>query len=247
MKNQYFGDKNDYIKYALIRRLIRHNDVNAAICWMMTESDKSGDTRNIHYLREPFAQLWSPIDEDLFKCLQKAVCVTRQRNVRVIKDSGLLGDTCFYQDKLPKIPEERRKYFQEFLIRADGRKLVFFDPDTGIKPDRWGYNDSPTPEHLYLSEVADALKNHSLLVYQHEARGKPIEHAVLRLRDKLFKAAKNARQVHVFYAASVAVGLMLHPDHTDKFTNQIEGIKEEWAGFVHAVSFFPDGDADREA
>ena len=39
MKNQYFGDMYDYIKYGLLRQLSGCGKVSLAVCWMLTEND----------------------------------------------------------------------------------------------------------------------------------------------------------------------------------------------------------------
>ena len=248
MKDQYFGDKNDYIKYALLRRLTRGNEVRTAVCWMLTESDLTRDTRNKHYLDEPFAQLWRRIDKDLFKCLHEAVCDDGERAVRVIERSRLLEGTSFYpsdltpSDQPPRyltnILDERRGYFNEFLQWVDNRELVFFDPDTGIHPKYQTYKYSPDPRYLYLSEIRNAYtEDNSLLVYQHRGWGEPIEETVQKLQRKLFKAAAAAGRVHMFYSGDVAFGLVPHTKHGEKFEEQVKGINRDWAGFVHTVSF----------
>jgi len=39
MKNQYFGDINDYRKYGLLRLLTDGGDIRTAVCWMLTPGD----------------------------------------------------------------------------------------------------------------------------------------------------------------------------------------------------------------
>ncbi len=39
MKNQYFGDVNNYRKYGLLRRLAGDGEVSIGICWMLTPND----------------------------------------------------------------------------------------------------------------------------------------------------------------------------------------------------------------
>ena len=38
MKNQYFGDVNDYRKYGLLRLLGRAGKVKIGVCWMLTRT-----------------------------------------------------------------------------------------------------------------------------------------------------------------------------------------------------------------
>ena len=39
MKNQYFGDINDYRKYGLIRLLTGAGQLKTAVCWMLAPGD----------------------------------------------------------------------------------------------------------------------------------------------------------------------------------------------------------------
>ena len=41
MKNQYFGDINDYRKYELLRILTNGGGIKTAVCWMLTREDES--------------------------------------------------------------------------------------------------------------------------------------------------------------------------------------------------------------
>ena len=43
MKNQYFGDINDYRKYGLIRILSNSGIIRTGICWMLTPDDTRTD------------------------------------------------------------------------------------------------------------------------------------------------------------------------------------------------------------
>jgi len=39
MKNQYFGDINDYRKYGLLRGLSNKGEISTLVCWMLTENE----------------------------------------------------------------------------------------------------------------------------------------------------------------------------------------------------------------
>ena len=53
MKNQYFGDINDYKKYSLLRLLGGQGQIKTAICWVLTEDDNRTDGSKIKYLEQP--------------------------------------------------------------------------------------------------------------------------------------------------------------------------------------------------
>ena len=64
MKNQYFGDEFDYIKYALLRRLSLCGETATAVCWMMTPDDDGQDGRLTNYIEEHTK--WRKLDPTLF-------------------------------------------------------------------------------------------------------------------------------------------------------------------------------------
>ena len=43
MKNQYFGDVNDYRKYGLLRVFANQAAFNIGVCWMLTPDDERRD------------------------------------------------------------------------------------------------------------------------------------------------------------------------------------------------------------
>ncbi len=46
MKNQYFGDINDYRKYGLLRAIQSKGEARLLVAWMLTENDGSRDSRS---------------------------------------------------------------------------------------------------------------------------------------------------------------------------------------------------------
>ncbi len=53
MKNQYFGDVNDYRKYGLLRALQGDGAGGLLVAWMLTPDDGSGDGGLRSYLAGP--------------------------------------------------------------------------------------------------------------------------------------------------------------------------------------------------
>ena len=43
MKDQYFGDVNDYLKYGLLRALQSQGDLKLLVAWMLTPNDARSD------------------------------------------------------------------------------------------------------------------------------------------------------------------------------------------------------------
>jgi hypothetical protein len=53
VKDQYFGDVNDYRKYGLLRAILAGANVRLGVCWMLTAPDSRTDGRHVAYLDNP--------------------------------------------------------------------------------------------------------------------------------------------------------------------------------------------------
>jgi hypothetical protein len=53
LKNQYFGDVNDYRKYGLLRALSSVTGLPVGVCWLLTMDDGRSDGEFRRYLEEP--------------------------------------------------------------------------------------------------------------------------------------------------------------------------------------------------
>jgi hypothetical protein len=69
VKVQYFGDVNDYRKFALLRLLSRVGQFKIGVCWMLTEPDDSKHGGNRKFLEQ--AAKWRAYDPKLFDALAK--------------------------------------------------------------------------------------------------------------------------------------------------------------------------------
>ena len=168
MKDQYFGDVNDFHKYALLRRIARSASLKLGVCWMLTASDGRSDGRHLDYLNHP-AQFRSH-DPDLFDWLRVAICADNDRRIARIELSPLLGNAVFQSRLLTDSKGEREAYFAECRELFSDRDLVFFDPDNGIErsipPGRRG-----SSKYIYWREIVATYKSGaSVLIYQHFPR-----------------------------------------------------------------------------
>lgn len=243
MKDQYFGNRHDYIKYALLRRLTRDNGVRTAVCWMLTPPVEQKSGGQTSYLREPGARSYRPIDEELFYFLREAVYIREERAVSVIEESGLLHDTIFYRDRLTDNAGHRTKFFKEFLRLAEGCELIFFDPDYGLEPTNVRYGQERSSKYLCRYEVAVTFsEGHSLLVYQQRPRYTPMMGVVERVANSLSELAEDADQVYVFSSGLAAFALVVHPNHAIAFTKSVAEIEQEhWPGNMKTVTYRRDG------
>ncbi len=169
MKNQYFGDVNDFRKYGLLRVLVGANRLRLGVCWMRTAPDSRTDGEFLAYLSQP--KKYRHRDPALFDWLRQVVGEEKDRRTSRIEASALLGSALFQPSLLTDPLRDREAYFAECTEKFAGCNLVFFDPDNGleIKSTPRGRRDSC--KFLYWQEVSSTFSSGaSVLIYQHFIR-----------------------------------------------------------------------------
>ena len=229
MKNQYFGDIYDYIKYGLLRQLSCNGQMRIAVCWMLTRNDERRHGHRIDYLRDPGS--WRYLDPPAFDFLRSAILDSQERNIGVVEKSGLLPNTTFYSNLLTDASEERCKYFDGFLEFARGRELLFFDPDNGLEIKSVKYGQGGASRYLFLHEVSRSFKaGHSLLVYQHlppKPRGPLMRGLARRLIHEV-----GSEVVYVFRTPSVAFFLVPQAKQAGQFAEITSRVQSSWGALL---------------
>jgi hypothetical protein len=131
MKNQYFGDINDYRKYGLLRTVQSRGDGKLLVAWMLTPDDGSPDGGFRSYLQEP--DTWRRYDPELFAGLAGLLQAPSISQVSLIERSTLLPRASYYSAMVPDASKERDAWRQGLLDAAHDADLVFLDPDNGIE------------------------------------------------------------------------------------------------------------------
>ncbi len=231
MKNQYFGDINDYRKYALLRTLCGR-DTRLSVCWMLTPDDTGPDGKRTKYLDEP--TYWRDFDPELFDSLRKAV--PNNRRVTWAEEMGILHTTCFFSRLTSDSKDQREQYFKDFLCCAHGSELVFFDPDNGLEVRSRPYGRKRSSKHLYWNELRDTWNaRHSVLLYQHfpfKKRDDFIRKVAADVRDKISVA-----DVVAFRTPFVAFFLLARPEHSH-LADRAGDVERVWGEQIR-VTFHP--------
>ncbi len=168
MKNQYIGDVNDYVKYALLRTL--GSRLRLLVCWMLTPDDGSSDGRNITYFRHP--ERYQRFDPELFQRLGELVACG-ERSVSAIERGRLVPGARFYSHIVPDDLQQRRRYFEGLWCAARESDVIFFDPDNGLDIASVPMGRRNSAKYLYSHELAEACERGlSAIVYQHFPRVK---------------------------------------------------------------------------
>ena len=171
MKNQYFGDINDFRKYGLLRSLLRAGNVKLLIAWMLTNADhkRPGDGNFTRYLNE--VDKYSACDPELHGWLRRWVHEEGTRAVSLIEDSDLLGDTTFYSEGVPDGHNGRQRWAKGLYGAARGANLVFLDPDNGIEIPSKPCGRKDSSKYVFWAEIEGLWRDgKSLLIYQHFTR-----------------------------------------------------------------------------
>ncbi len=161
MRNQFYSDKKDLVKWGSLLHLARSHDLNLIlqVAYLRPDHPRSAVTLLVSQSGEK-----KPIP------LPKIVW-THFRNIKNIQ--RLQQPTGLRIELLGEFFEDRAAYTESILRRIRRRrekKLVFLDPDTGIEP------GTPGPEHVTADEISRifaVMKSRDVLVlYQHARRTK---------------------------------------------------------------------------
>ena len=166
MKNQYFGDINDFRKYGLLRAFLS-SPCSLGICWMCTPDDGGNDGKFLKYLRQP--RHFRHFDPELYDWMANCVSIDC-RSLAMIENNNILADTLFHSSILTDDIAQRQLYFKNMLDRFKSVHLIFFDPDNGIEVSVPA-GKRKTCKYLYWSEIEQVWqRGHSVLIYQHFGR-----------------------------------------------------------------------------
>ena len=232
MKNQYFGDINDYLKYGLLRAIIGASGLRMLIAWMLTPDDQRADGNFVSYLENPAK--WAHHDPDLFKHLKEMLAQGAPRRVGLLERSSLLPGAKYCSAIVPDSAKDRSTWFQSLLEQSQGRELVFLDPDNGLEVKSRPYGRKNSSKFLFWREV-EALwaSGKSLLIYQHFTREKR-NHFIGRKSEELSHAAPSSL-LEAFATPRVVFFLALQPAHQRFHPAIVDAVQHRWSGQIQTV------------
>jgi hypothetical protein len=226
MKDQYFGDVNDFRKYGLLRALVLPDRLRLGVCWMLTEADGRTDGNFLAYLSKP--ENYRHSDPELFDWLKQVIGIEQDRRTARIQQSALLGSACFHANILGDCGVERRRYFSECGAKFTGCDLVFFDPDNGLEIGSTSRGRKHSRKYLWWDEVCSAFcAGSSVLIYQHFIRKNRIDF-IARMTDEL-RERTGAAAVFSFKTPHVLFLLGCHERHVGIFRRGLGAIQSGWA------------------
>ena len=237
MKDQYFGDVNDYRKYGLLRLLQSNGESRLLVAWMLTPDDGGVDGGLRSYLGDP--DKWRRYDHELFAGLSSLLS-SCSPSVSMIERARLLPRTSFYTRPVPDGRHERETWFSDLLARARDADLTFLDPDNGIEVGSTPIGRRNSSKYVAWSEIKDLWRSDcSILIYQHFPR-KPRDVFALGLVREL-QVCTGARFVEAFLTPHVLFLLAAQERHQKIVRDSIVLLRQRWP----ADQIRPMGLADR--
>ena len=244
MKNQYFGDVNDYRKYGLLRLLGGDGAIRIGVCWMLTRDDEGPDGEKTEYLHDENETAYRHYDPQLYDFLKLRVhgheLEEASRNVDHF-DATLLPHGEFWNDIVQDPTENRQQYFEAMWTSFGEHdiQLIFFDPDDGLannhnpqNPLQPGHANSA--KKLFRDEVATSLGNgFSVLLYQHFDRTSRA--ALVAGVGAELAGMTDAATSYSFWTPHVVFFLVPHPDHAKGIAEGVERVRaSDWSADLSA-------------
>lgn len=224
MKNQYFGDISDYLKYGLLRVIATETKLRLGVCWMLTADDGRSDGGKTRYLDQ--AAVWRSYDPPLFDLLQHAVR-TGERSIEAIETGQILPGSVFHSDMLSDSRDARGRYFEGLKSGMSNADLVFFDPDNGMEVRSKPRGHKGSEKYLYWDEVKQcSAVGKSLVVFQHFARMNR-DRFIADLRQR-FKLETGAGWVGILSTANVAYFVVAAPAHGRALHDAFGSVCRRW-------------------
>jgi hypothetical protein len=229
MKNQYFGDVNDFRKYGLLRTIQRASGLTIGVCWLLTADDGGADGELTQYLNQP--RRWRHYDSELFDKLQLLLDPDVPRSVSQAYAWGVVPGALYFDDLLGDSRSERSAYFEATRHALGNCDLIFVDPDNGIEIPSTKLGASKSSKYVYWAELqAMYAAGHSILVYQHlprVVRERFIPFIASRLNEEL-----RGSTVVAFSTRYVVFLLVQQPKHADALDRAARAVQQQWTGQI---------------
>ena len=225
MKVQYFGDVNDYRKFALLRLFARTGGFRIGVCWMLTPADGRPDGKKRSYLEQPGE--WSEYDPPLFELLRTVKPMPELSDLLRIENEGVILNARFFNRITPDDRAGRLSFHQACLSDFAQCELAFFDPDNGLDRPSFPQGRTNSSKYAYADELAEHYGfGRSVLIYQHYPR-EPRETFLTKTASRL---AENLPGVMIwsFHTADVAFLLAARPEHADRIATSLGQMANEW-------------------
>jgi hypothetical protein len=204
MKNRFYGDINDYIKYGILD-ILSNEYKSLGINWYLTD-DKHGNQKHGNKTRYLDDDKWKNYHPRIFSLL-KSRLKKQQRDISNCGTDSVINFKCEFCDQLPD-NATRNNYSQlrnQWHTKAVGHfkecDLMFFDPDIGIT-DQSSRGPVKNSEYCLATELEDYSWCDWLVVQFLQRRRR---YDQLRANPILNVAKRRDKKVMVFIYSQMAL------------------------------------------
>lgn len=211
MKVQYFGNFNDYGKFALLRLLSKVGSFRIGVCWMLTEADGSGDGDKRGYLNQP--KKWRAYDPAMFDALAKVPAKRTKSDLRRFEAEAWIPGATFFSEYTPDSRPRRHSFHARCMAAFGDSSLTFLDPDIGLEVKSYPKGRKRSNKYAFLDEIADHYDaGRSVLLYRYYPRN--IKHeAYLTVVANHLRIQLSFASIWLFETSHVVFVLAARPDH----------------------------------
>ena len=225
MKNQYFGDVNDYRKYGLLRVLASSASVRLGICWLLTADDDRTDGELRRYLQQPGR--WRHYDAELYDRLRHLLVQGTERSIAHARHWNLVPGATYFERLLTDEQLARDQYFAAAWEALADSDVVFFDPDNGIEVESTTIGARGSCKYVYWRELIRGYgMGKSVLVYQHYprvSRERFVPFLARRLEEEL-----GAQSVTAFRTSHAAFFLVAQDRQREALSSVQKAVASRW-------------------
>jgi len=223
MQDRFVADIGDFKKYGLLRALAGVHpqeapELSLGIVWYRVPDS------NIGYLNDPKGP--GSCDPPLLKELTRLV-ESNQRTITAIEQAQIWprGTRFFGSQAVKRLPSAGADPWLDAAVKEVGEsELVFLDPDTGLE------NRPTDPCKREYCSYRDVRRfwerGASLVIYQHQARGKSQAEQMAAVADELQKVVGTGPWYLHFTQRSLFV--IPSPSHSDVLKARFLRFVEDW-------------------
>jgi hypothetical protein len=232
MKNQYFGDQTDYIKYGILRAIVAAG-APLGIHWTLTEDDSSSDGSRTRYLNA--VNQWRHYDPPIFDAILERVRVG-DRRLQLVEELAFVPNAVQCFDKWESSVELRRNSIQALIEKLSHHSVVFLDPDNGLEVASARKGKLGASKYIFLDEVSRFwASGHSVLIYQHYPRVQRVPY----VRQQLARLNAVLPRMHAaaLLTSHVAFLACIQDEHRLIIEAAFNQIVERWSPHVGFLKF----------
>ncbi len=178
MQNKYIGDKGDFGKYLLLKKLCG-DKLHLGVNWCLVPDDfdnqDNNDGKFTSYLHENAeSSIYSNVDSELFKKLQELL-KSGKRCISFVERFNILPSNTYFFSELISSGTYRYIWHDKSLKQLESCDVIFYDPDNGLEVKSCGKLSSNAVKYVFYDEIRDTFRaGKSIIIYQHTNRGKNV-------------------------------------------------------------------------